>query len=730
MSYRDYLQAASFSADLVGATRDSGHRVAMEVSSQTRDVIASNEALAARGIAATDAGFSRVEEGMGRLAEGIGQGMAALKNQMGEGFDQLSYDLQDVSGKLSDLKATFHWGFGQMLAGMGRMNDTLAELVKVAKTPAQTAAYEQYEIARDAFRQGLYHECLESIDKAIKGDHASTGYKLEWRFHQMKGTVFLGFAGGAFDLQDLPRAEESFLLSARYAKTDYPEHAAQAFLSAGWAAYCQGKLPEALGHTEQALTICPALGEALFQAAKVRVAQGEVDKALDSLAKAIDVDPFYALKAAGDGDFLPHDRELRRFLDTLRGEKFRQVQLRVQDGLRELEFWRNHDAEAAGHPTLQRMEVVLSGGRDLPLFDLLAVGQELETNFAELRAAAEAAVVCVPTRGKSRQVPFEESYEAQEEYQVEESYPVTETYQEEVVVKPGGLFRKAVTEWRTATRTVMRTRPVTRTRNVTRTRSVMRHEEVTTKDYFSGLGRKLEDAEVLNVDSAEYFLRRLCAVPGGAFEMGDARVAEFEAIHGEKLPVHNVTLSPFLLGRTPVTQAEWVAIMGANPSHFKGADRPVECVSWEQVQTFLAKLNQTTGKSFRLPTEAEWEYAARSGGKNEEWAGTSSPEALGEYAWYDKNSGGETQPVGQKKPNGLGLCDMSGNVGEWCQDWRGDYSPTSQRDPTGPPSGFARVSRGGSWECSAFGVNAKCRTGDRPSYASHRLGFRLALSSH
>lgn len=201
-----------------------------------------------------------------------------------------------------------------MIAGIGHMNDALDELIKISKTPVQTVAFNHFEIARDAFRQGLLQESLEELQKAISGDPTSSGYKLEWRFHQMVGTICLGSAS-YFEpsLIDLAKAEKSFLLSARYAKTDYPKEAALAFLAAGWAAYCQGKMQGALSHTEQSLALNPKLGEALFQAAKINMAIGNVDASLPLLANAIELDRFYALKAADDGDFKKHEQKFKYF---------------------------------------------------------------------------------------------------------------------------------------------------------------------------------------------------------------------------------------------------------------------------------------------------------------------------------------------------------------------------------------------------------------------------------
>ncbi len=214
----------------------------------------------------------------------------------------------------------------------------------------------------------------------------------------------------------------------------------------------------------------------------------------------------------------------------------------------------------------------------------------------------------------------------------------------------------------------------------------------------------------------------LVCLQGGTFEMGDT----FGDGESDEKPVHSVTLSAFCIGKTEVTQGQWQQVMGSNPSNFKGNDRPVEQVSWNDVQEFLQKVNQKTGKKFRLPTEAEWEYAARSGGNKETYAGTSNEGELGQYAWYSANSGRQTHPVGTKRPNGLGLYDMSGNVWEWVQDWKGGYPSSAQRDPQGPSSGSYRVIRGGSWFYDARYARAAIRYGYGPGYRDSYLGFRLA----
>jgi len=242
-------------------------------------------------------------------------------------------------------------------------------------------------------------------------------------------------------------------------------------------------------------------------------------------------------------------------------------------------------------------------------------------------------------------------------------------------------------------------------------------------------------------------LGEMVRVPGGSFQMGDTAGGGYS----NERPVHTVTLSGFYMSRTEVTQAQYQAVMGTNPSRFSGVNHPVETVSWYDAVEFCNKLsvregltpaytvngtNVTWNRSatgYRLPTEAEWEYAAKGGNGssgNYTYAGSNDPN---EVAWYwdnipsqsSDNPGYETQPVGTKKPNGLGLYDMSGNVTEWCWDWYESYSSATQTDPTGASSGSGRVGRGGCWDASAEGVRSAYRHGNDPNGRNYIIGFRL-----
>ena len=214
-------------------------------------------------------------------------------------------------------------------------------------------------------------------------------------------------------------------------------------------------------------------------------------------------------------------------------------------------------------------------------------------------------------------------------------------------------------------------------------------------------------------------------VKGGMFTMGATSEQGSDA-DSDETPTHSVTLSDFYIGKYEVTQAQWRAVMGNNPSYFKGDNLPVECVSWNDIQKFIKKLNAQTGKNFRLPTEAEWEYAARGGNQSRGYKYSGSNDR--NNAWYKDNSSSKTHPVGQKQPNELGIYDMSGNVWEWCQDWYGSYSSSSQTNPTGPSSGSYRVLRGGSWYSNARYCRVSSRDGYRADISINSYGFRLVCS--
>jgi len=337
------------------------------------------------------------------------------------------------------------------------------------------------------------------------------------------------------------------------------------------------------------------------------------------------------------GDFQPHDVQLRGFLEALRKEKYRQCVPKVKAALDKIKGFEL----ASG--TENRWQAFLEEGANWPLMDMLEVVQNLDS-FKHLPIIVRVKALGQPVNSK-------------------ETYTDEETYYEDVVIKPGGFFKKAVTEKQ------QKTRMVTKTRTITKSSS-----------------------------GKEITLFEFCPIHAGTFRMGSNEVKIDQ---------------DFYLGKYPVTQQQWEAVMGNNPSHFNGGSLPVETVSWYDAQIFIQKLNQLSSKKFyRLPTEEEWEYACRAGSTSEYYFGDDESQLV-EYAWYNSNSGRTTHPVGQKKPNEWGLCDMAGNVWEWCDSW---YDRNCSY----------REFRGGSWNRDAENCRSAIRRCDTPDCRDNSISFRLA----
>jgi sulfatase modifying factor 1 len=717
--YPQYLQNQAYVKDVTTAMRSVARDTAGAIGASTRSLLVGIEQGAATTAAAQREATDRLVEAQMEAAQLTAEG------------------LERVTGAIDDLHSCFRWGFSQMLAGIGAMNDSLQSLIRVAKTPAQTAAYEQFEIARDAFRQQLFGECLEALGRAINGDHTSPGYKLEWRFHELDGIVRLGFAGCDVSLVDPARSEQSFLLAARYAKTDYPKEAARAFLSAGWAAFIRENLPDALRHTEAAIQLDGRLGEALFQAAKVRMALGQPGLALPVLRQAMELDRGYAVKAAGDSVFQRFSPDLDAFLAALRSEKLKGLQMRVEGPLSELLPLASKAPALARHSFLLQMQSLAAGGDEWGLMDLMQFERErFGTGLKEIQMLVGQLVWSCEARDKVVVV----------ERDVDEPYQEQETVWEDIVIKPSGWFRKAVTE------RVKKVVTVTNHRTVRRALSEKRRVLVN------------PFGEVLSLPEG-FEAPRWAVLPPGKFMMG-AGEGDDENHFDEERPQHQVTLTrAILMQTTPVTQSQWEAVMGSIPSYPEGADFPVTCVNWFDAVAYCNKLSQLFGieeayvlsdvsgkpgdaavrffieckfdgggfkanvrwkghdcSGFRLPTEAEWEHACR--------AGTVGPRYgnLDDIAWHKGNSVHQLRPVGKKLPNALGLFDMLGNVEEWCWDWYGNYEEDSVTDPVGPDSGSDRVARGNSFLCHPDLMTSARRDKYCPDKGHTLYGFRPVRS--
>ena len=249
-----------------------------------------------------------------------------------------------------------------------------------------------------------------------------------------------------------------------------------------------------------------------------------------------------------------------------------------------------------------------------------------------------------------------------------------------------------------------------------------------TSGYSSSSSSMASGSNAISIPVKDGISIEMVKVEAGTFMMG--ATSEMKDPYDWEKPVHQVTLTnDYYMGKYEVTQALWQAVMGSNPSNFKGDNLPVETVNWNDCQEFISKLNSLTGRKFRLPTEAEWEYAAR-GGKKSRGYQYSGSNSISDVAWYSGNSGRVTHPVGTKQANELGIYDMSGNVYEWCQDWYGSFSSSSQTNPTGADSGSSRVFRGGSWYGNARYCRLSFRDCTPPDCRGYNLGLRLALSVH
>lgn len=222
-----------------------------------------------------------------------------------------------------------------------------------------------------------------------------------------------------------------------------------------------------------------------------------------------------------------------------------------------------------------------------------------------------------------------------------------------------------------------------------------------------------DSVETFTVNGVSF---RMIRVDAGTFTMGEPGFIKYS-------PFHEVTLSTYYIGETEVTQQLWYAVLESNPSYFKDPQKPVERVTWDDCQHFIRILNILTGRQFRLPTEAEWEFAARGGNKSKgyKYAGNNNVYSVG---WTEDYT---THPVAQKKPNELGIYDMSGNVSEWCQDWSGPFSKKPQTNPTGPSTGSGRIFRGGSWYDDYKFCQVSYRLAREPENSRYTVGFRLAL---
>jgi len=757
-------------------------RTILSVSRQHLGAIGSLHALAERGVNAVE-----------NAAEQTVEAVATIEENM----VRLEWHVQQASESIAGLTARFDWGMSELLASIGGMSDSIGQLVGLATTPAQTAAYEQFEIARDAFRRRLYPECLEALNRAIDGDDKMAGYRLEWRFHMLRGVVLLGDLPEIDDgLVDREQARDAFINAARYAETDEPKEAARALLAASRAAFVEKNVVTALQNVERAIEIAPDMAESHYRAAKYRAGSSGFEAAVPSLRAAIHADPMYLLKIAADPTFQQHEENLDEFLSTVRREQLESVQPPVRAASEAIRGWSRRCIEVADHPAWQRWTTLMRGADGWGFFDLHRYEAEgfdsdreslgeLVRTLADLEERIRASLASVEDEC-NRYAEIASHATVARWRRVADGGDIDPTYSAQVTDDLKALRQAAIEIEeveaqvqdayarfaRLAERceriaghpTMMRWREMIEGRRWKRTyRSQFEAERVALEELVTELSEyriervktqverhvaeTTEEGRWLFKRKTTRMVRRLVQeertvlvnglgdrIPGP--EMIDVSPGEFRMGPGqdEDAEPHEwarrvAITKRFQLAAKPITQQLWEAVTGENPSTQTGIFRPVHGVSWQQAVVFCNRISELFDfepayeihesmlgvhvrwkgldvDGFRLPTEAEWEYACRAGDEAQRYG------KLDDIAWHRDNSGGHPHPVGRKQANAWGFADMIGNVENWVWDYAPEDddlppqrsaslrrtvggSPTAeQTDPTGPAHGSLRISRG------------------------------------
>jgi len=675
-TYKDFLKQKKF----IHSEGFRSSRVFLEVHRQILELVADENSLAQYDIEILDS-------------------YPGLSTEIKSDSVLLAYHTCDEQNTTAELIPKFHWGLADCIATIGHMHENLNLLIEKLDSPVQILAYNHFEKAREAFKAKQYSFALEEINKAINGDQTSSGFQAEWRFYILQGVIYLGFYDSDIELVDLEKAEDAFTHAALFAQAEYRSASALAYMTAGWAVYCQGKIAQAIEYTKKALDQDPKLYEADFLMAKYHLASGNVPTAFEFLTSAIRFDVFYALKAAGDNDFHEHSDKFKEYLVDLKHTQFERFRKRVTDEMNQMK-------SQAIPPGLK--EVIDKFSDNKPLLELTIT----ETEWNQFKVKP----IFVSKKNETLKIEHETMIQ------------VMEPYREKVIIKPKTWLRKE------------ESKIVTKTRVVDKKKKTRYNIEIF-KDIFMFFTGKIV---------VEY---EMVLVPGGKYDMGDT----LNVGRSDEKPIQRVELSSYLICRTQVNQKLWNMVMNQNPSNFQGFELPVDHVSWYECIEFCNKLSNLAGftpyytidkdkpdsanltksdgrkleitcnqnaDGYRMLTEAEWEFAAK-GGSNSNHYKFAGSETETKVAWSKNDSGFKTHPVAQKKPNELGLYDMSGNVWEWCWDWYDDYSEKDYINPQGAEKGSYKVIRGGSWADNKNYHRVASRGKENPSGKYSSIGLRI-----
>ncbi|MCB9730219.1 MAG: SUMF1/EgtB/PvdO family nonheme iron enzyme [Deltaproteobacteria bacterium] len=616
-----------------------------------------------------------------------------------DGSELITYPAQPDERGMWSLGARMCWTHCGGLVALRSLGDLSNPTTDPGLTQTQADAARCFRSGRDHFAAGSYDAALSDLRRALAFESISPGHLTEWRAHFLIGLLELGFVGSAPAMIDLEAADESFARAATLSRITQPDLAIQALTAAAFACLLRGEPSRALARLSSARDLGPELIEATYLEAQAHAGRGDAEPAAMALTDAVMRDRGYALRALSDADAFGGVGSVSEILGHLAHDLWSRTGDLVKGSL---DTCRSRQIEA---PEVPLLEAFLTQGERWPVYDILfALGERaaLEERLGSASSNARRASSRLSDGGL---IDAEEPFRAQERYR------------EKVVVRPATLFTKEQTAWEVRTREIVHMRRVKR--------RVVRRETM-----------------VGEAGGAILAVFGMLGLEPGSFIMGSPADEVGRAADEERREV--ILTRGFFLGEAPVTQGLWAAVLDERPSFFSGEHRPVEQVSWFDAARFCNALSRLEGipeayaldtgevhwldpaaEGYRLPTEAEWEYACR--------ATTTTPYPTGlalvpTQANFERHLGPATTPVRTFPANPWGLFDMPGNVWEWCVDVYDAQAPAESVDPARVGDGAARVTRGGSWASGA----AACRSASRgqlsPWDRKSSVGFRLAMT--